>query len=217
MKESLRLRSVRIGTEDHFPRVGARAGQRMHIHKQRVVHAVELDRLAVGRVDQMRMPEHVRRDGRRSNRCCQTARSSTANHSALARSAPSAIISSKIPRQAQTSSHNQFVAQNLFILSLRSNSDSLITYSLSHYSLWSFAHSRRKMIECPVHRLAKQKLDPQRRAARPSRPAPCHAAGRPSLRPACLSHAKTHTQAAPQLSIDKRRSRSHSGRVRPQG
>ena len=50
-----------VGAEDRFPRERRGAGQRMHVDEQRIVDAVELDRLANGCVDDAWVAE----DGRR--------------------------------------------------------------------------------------------------------------------------------------------------------
>ena len=61
MKEPLRLRSIRIGTEDHFPGVSGRAGERMIIHEDAIVHTIELHRFAVRSFDQLRVSEDMGR------------------------------------------------------------------------------------------------------------------------------------------------------------
>ena len=50
-----------VGTEDRFPRERLGPGQRMDVDHQRIIHAVELDRLADRRLDDARVAE----DGRR--------------------------------------------------------------------------------------------------------------------------------------------------------
>jgi hypothetical protein len=61
VKEPLCLRSIGIGSEDHFPRERLRPGQRMFRHDDRVAIAAELHRLAVLRVDNGWMAENLSR------------------------------------------------------------------------------------------------------------------------------------------------------------
>ena len=51
-------RPAAIGPKDRFPRERLGAGQRMHVDEQRIVHAVELDGLANGRVDDAWIAQH---------------------------------------------------------------------------------------------------------------------------------------------------------------
>lgn len=57
VEEALGLGSACIGAEDDLPGEGGYAGERMRGNEERIVDAVEFDRLAVGRVDEMGMAE----------------------------------------------------------------------------------------------------------------------------------------------------------------
>src|ERR1035437_9534307 len=58
VEETLLRRATRIGTEDDLPseRLGPR--QRMDVHKEGVIHAIELDGLAHGRIDDSRVTQY---------------------------------------------------------------------------------------------------------------------------------------------------------------
>jgi hypothetical protein len=55
------LRFPAVGPEDRFPGERLGAGERMHVHEDRIVDAVEFDRLADRRVHHLRIAQHRRR------------------------------------------------------------------------------------------------------------------------------------------------------------
>ena len=61
MEKPLRLCPVHIRPEDHLPRERGSARQGMLRNENPVVHPVELHRLAIGRIDHMRLSDHLGR------------------------------------------------------------------------------------------------------------------------------------------------------------
>src|SRR5271157_71004 len=57
MKETLLGRSPKVGAENYLPRESLGAGQRVHVHIDGVIHAIELNCLARGRLDDPRVAQ----------------------------------------------------------------------------------------------------------------------------------------------------------------